>query len=94
MKLSTLTEPGKILRTDYRTFQFSCYLPFDQYKHHKKQGDLMTRVSKYLEARQSQPFQIEQDDYTVCIRFENLDDAKMFVLAFSDIIHTAGARFE
>jgi len=54
----------------------------------------MTRVSKYLEARQTQPFQIEQDDYTVAIRFENLDDAKMFVLAFSDVIHTAGARFE
>ena len=90
-----LIKPGRIIRTDYRCFQFSHYLDFHTaVKHGKRAGSMLDRVRKYLEMRTDTDYNIESVDNTVVLEFETLDDARMFVLSFSDVIDTHGVRFD
>ena len=88
-----MTEPGKILRADYRVFQWSGYI---NYERTRKQlagmQDLSARIERYLENRTG--YDIRMQDRTYILEFERLDDARMFVLSFSDVIHNAGVNFE
>ena len=90
-----MIKPGRIIRTDYRSFQFSVYLDFHTaVKHGERAGSLLNRVRKYLEMRTDTDYNIESVDNTVVLEFAKLDDARMFVLSFSDVIDTHGVRFE
>ena len=94
-RLLALTKPGRIIRTDYRSFQFSVHLDFHTaVKHGKRAYSLLDRVKKYLEMRTDTDFNIESVDNTVVLEFAKLDDARMFVLSFSDVIDTHGVRFD
>jgi len=94
-RLLALTKPGRIIRTDYRRFQFSVHLDFHTaVKHGKRAGSLLNRVRKYLEMRTDTDYNIESVDNTVVLEFAKLDDARMFVLSFSDVIDTHGVRFD
>lgn len=88
-----MTKPGRIIRTDYRVFQWSVYI---NYERTKKQiagmEDTNARIEKYLKNRQN--YEIKLLDRTVQLTFENVSDAQMFVLAFSDLIDTHGVRFD
>ena len=95
MRLFSLTKPGRIIRTDYRSFQFSHLLDFHTaVKHGTKASNLTDRIKRYLEQRTDTEYKIESVDNTVVLEFETLDDARMFVLSFSDVIDTHGVRFE
>jgi hypothetical protein len=54
--------------------------------------NIYKRVVKYLEKRDRHQVTIE--DRTFVLEFEKLDDAKMFMLAFSDIIIDNGIKYE
>lgn len=88
-----MTKHGRIIRTDYRVFQWSVYI---NYERTKKQiagmEDTNARIEKYLKNRQN--YEIKLLDRTVQLAFENVSDAQMFVLAFSDLIDTHGVRFD
>ena len=87
--------PGRIIRADYRIFQFSVHLDFHQVqKHAVPQGSLLNRVREYFEARPGTEVEIRQIDNTCLVEFAKLDDARMFVLSFSDVIDTHGVHFE
>ena len=94
-RLLALTKPGRIIRTDYRSFQFSVHLDFHTaVKHGKRADSMLGRVRKYLEMRTDTDYNIESLDNTVVLEFAKLDDARMFVLSFSDVIDTHGVRFD
>ena len=88
-----MTTPGKITREDYRLFSWSAYL---NYESTRKQiagmEKLSERLKSYLEHRQGYEMQVEDNRYF--LRFSRLDDARMFVLSFSDVIETNGVRFD
>jgi hypothetical protein len=89
------TKPGRIFRVDYRMFQFSHTLDFhNAVKHGTKANNLLDRVKRYLENRTDTEHRIESVDNTIVLEFETLDDARMFVLSFSDVIDTHGVRFD
>ena len=89
------TKPGRIFRTDYRVFQFSHMLDFHTaVKHGTKASNLLDRVKRYLEHRTDTDHRIESIDNTIVLEFATLDDARMFVLSFSDVIDTHGVRFD
>lgn len=55
--------------------------------------DTNARIEKYLKNREN--YQIKLfGGRTVQLTFENVSDAQMFVLAFSDLIDTHGVRFD
>lgn len=87
--------PGRIIRADYRIFQFSVYLDFYQVKALAiPQNELLNRVREYFEARPNIEVEIQQIDNTCLVEFAKLDDARMFVLSFSDVIDTHGVHFD
>lgn len=92
-KLLALIEPGRITRIDYRKFTWSGYV---NYQTTRKQlagmENIYKRVVKYLEKRDRHQVTIE--DRTFVLEFEKLDDAHMFMLAFSDIIIDNGIKYE
>ena len=90
-----IVTPGRITRTDYRSFEFSHLLDFHTaVKHGHKASSLTDRVKRYLENRTDTEHRIESVDNTIVLEFETLDDARMFVLSFSDVIDTHGVRFD
>ena len=90
-----LTNPGRITRTDYRLFEFSHLLDFHTaVKHRTKASNLIDRVKRYLEHRTDTDHRIESVDDTIVLEFKTLDDARMFVLSFSDVIDTHGVKFD
>jgi len=54
--------------------------------------NLMQRIERYLENRSGH--EIKFENYRFILEFERLDDARMFVLSFSDVIDTHGVRFD
>ena len=87
--------PGRITRTDYRRFEFSHLLDFHTaVKHGTMAKNLTDRVKRYLEHRTDTEHKIESMDDIIVLEFETLDDARMFVLSFSDVIDTHGVRFD
>ena len=87
--------PGRIIRADYRIFQFSVYLDFYQVKALAiPQNALLNRVREYFEARPNIEVEIQQIDNTCLVEFAKLDDARMFMLSFSDVIDTHGVHFD
>ena len=94
-RLLALIKPGRIIRTDYRSFQFSVHLDFHTaVKHGNRAQGIIDRVKRYLENRTDTEYKIESVDNTVVLEFETLDDARMFVLSFNDVIDTHGVRFD
>lgn len=90
-----MTKPGRIIRVDYRIFQFSHHLDFyNTVKHGNRAVSLLERVKSYLEMRTDTEHTIQQIDNICMLEFERLDDARMFVLSFSDVIDTHGVRFD
>jgi len=91
--LLALIEPGRITRIDYRKFTWSAYV---NYQTTRKQlagmENVYSRVVRYLENRTGHQVTIE--DRTFVLEFEKLDDARMFMLAFSDIIIDNGVKYE
>ena len=63
-------------------------------KHRHRASNLTDRVKRYLENRTDTEHRIESVDNTIVLEFETLDDARMFVLSFSDVIDTHGVRFD
>ena len=51
-------------------------------------------MREYFEARPNIEVEIQQIDNTCLVEFAKLDDARMFVLSFSDVIDTHGVRFD
>ena len=51
-------------------------------------------VSKYLKVRSPLEYAHDQDGSKVIIKFAKLDDARMFMLSFSDILETGGDWYE
>ena len=89
------TKPGRIFRVDYRMFQFSHKLDFHTaVKHGTKASNLLDRVKRYLEHRTDTDHRIESVDDTIVLEFKALDDARMFMLSFSDVIDTHGVKFD
>jgi len=87
--------PGRIIRADYRIFQFSVYLDFYQVKALAiPQNALLNRVREYFNARPNIEVEIQQIDNTCLVEFAKLDDARMFMLSFSDVIDTHGVHFD
>ena len=88
-----MTKPGRIIRTDHRVFSWSGYV---NYETTRKQAagmeNLMQRIERYLENRSGH--EIKFENYKFILEFERLDDARMFVLSFSDVIDTHGVRFD
>lgn len=90
-----MTTPGRITRTDYRSFEFSHMLDFHTaVKHGTKASNLTDRVKRYLEHRTDTNHRIESVDNTIVLEFKTLDDARMFVLSFNDVIDTYGVKFD
>ena len=90
-----LTEPGRIIRINYRCFQFSHHLDFHTaVKYGARAKSVSDRVKKYLEPRTQIEYTIESIDNTIVLEFKTLDDARMFVLSFNDVIDTYGVRFD
>jgi hypothetical protein len=63
-------------------------------KHGNRAQGIIDRVKRYLEHRTDTEYKIESVDNIVVLEFETLDDARMFVLSFSDVIDTHGVRFD
>jgi len=94
-RLLALTKPGRIIRIDYRSFQFSHLLDFHTaVKHGHRASNLLDRVKRYLENRTDTEHRIESVDNTIVLEFKTLDDARMFVLSFNDVIDTNGVKFD
>lgn len=88
-----MIEPGRITRVDYRKFTWSGYI---NYQTTRKQfagmENIGQRINKYLEHRIN--YTIEIQDRRFILEFKKLDDAKMFMLSFNDIIDTYGIKYE
>ena len=54
------------------------------------------RIKKYLEHRDRKSYNVtlEEETRTIVLEFEKLDDARMFMLAFSDAIIDNGIKYE
>ena len=90
-----MTTPGRITRTEYRSFVFSHLLDFHTaVKHGTMANNLLDRVKRYLEHRTDTDHRIESVDDTIVLEFKTLDDARMFMLSFSDVIDTHGVKFD
>jgi len=90
-----VTTPGRIIRTDHRCFQFSHNLDFyTAVKHGERATSILHRVERYLENRSDTEYHLKTESNTVVLEFKTLDDARMFVLSFSDVIDTHGVRFD
>lgn len=92
-----MTEPGRITRIDYRKFVWSAYVNFETTRKQRAgMENVWERVKKYLKHRDKKDYNIAIEDPTknVVLEFEKLDDAKMFMLAFSDVIETKGIKYE
>ena len=93
----TLIKPGKITRIDYRKFTWSAYV---NYQTTRKQlagmENTWERIKKYLEHRDKKDYSVSIEDptKTIVLEFEKLDDAKMFMLAFSDVMIDNGINYE
>ena len=95
MKSSTLIEPGKLQQVDYRVFKFTIELGFeDRLEHGYTITDLIHRINEYFYARPGLSYSHELMGIVMIIQFEKLDDAKMFMLAFSDVLETQGYKYE
>ena len=92
-RLFQLIVPGRIVREDYRQFSWSGYV---NYEITRKQAagmeNLMQRVERYLENRSGHEIRLENRKFV--LEFQRLDDARMFVLSFSDVIETNGVKFD
>ena len=87
--------PGRIIRTDHRCFQFSHNLDFyTAIKHGERAKSIQYRVEQYLENRNDTEYNLKIESDIVVLEFKTLDDARMFVLSFSDVIDTHGVRFD
>lgn len=88
-----MIEPGRITRVDYRKFTWSGYVNFEttrkQWAGMENTGE---RIRKYLEHRTGHSIMIEDRKFVLV--FEKLDDAKLFMLSFSDVIETRGIKYE
>jgi hypothetical protein len=92
-----LTEPGKITRIDYRKFTWSAYVNFQTTrKQLAGMENVWDRIKKYLEHRDRKSYNVtlEEETRTIVLEFEKLDDARMFMLAFSDAIIDNGIKYE
>lgn len=88
-----MIEPGKITRIDYRKFMWSGYVNYETTrKQWAGMENIYSRVGNYLENRLGHQVTIE--DRIFVLEFEKLDDARMFMLAFSDVIDTHGVKFD
>jgi len=92
-----LTEPGKITRIDYRKFTWSAYVNFQTTrKQLAGMENVWDRIKKYLEHRDRKSYNVtlEEETRTIVLEFQKLDDARMFMLAFSDAIIDNGIKYE
>ena len=90
-----MIEPGKILRVDYRKFCFSQSMDFyGAVRYGKQQQALLDRIKNYLLARQDADWDMHNEDKLVWIEFAKIDDARMFMLSFVDVIYTNGVKFD
>ena len=92
-----MTEPGKITRIDYRKFTWSAYVNFQTTrKQLAGMENVWDRIKKYLEHRDRKSYNVtlEEETRTIVLEFEKLDDARMFMLAFSDAIIDNGIKYE
>ena len=96
MKSYKSLKHGKIYRLDYRLFVF----PFkmDDFAIRlvatKKITDISDRLVPYFSKREHLQKSIKEEDGNVIIQFEKIDDAKMFMLSFTDVIDSQGVKFE
>jgi len=94
MKLSALIKPGKVHQVDHRIFEFTIQLDFhDQVKYGTVITNLINRINEYLKARSLLDYNHEIQDTKVILRFTRLDDARMFMLSFSDVLETQGFKY-
>lgn len=88
-----MTEPGRITRIDYRKFTWSGYVNFEttrkQWAGMENTGE---RIRKFFEHRKGHIIKIQDSKFV--LEFEKLDDARMFVLAFNDVIENNGVNYE
>ena len=90
-----MTTPGRITRTEYRCFEFSHLLDFHTaVKYGTRANHLLDRVKRYLEHRTDTDHRMESVGDTIVLEFKTLDDARMFVLSFNDVIDTHGVKFD
>ena len=92
-----MTEPGKITRIDYRKFTWSAYVNFQTTrKQLAGMENVWDRIKKYLEHRDRKSYNVtlEEETRTIVLEFQKLDDARMFMLAFSDAIIDNGIKYE
>tara|TARA_R110001592_G_scaffold271306_1_gene537786 strand:- start:92 stop:364 length:273 start_codon:yes stop_codon:yes gene_type:complete len=90
-----LIEPGKIYQIDYRVFEFTVELDFySKVNSGSLIVDLINRVNDYLKARTPLDYSHEQVESKIILQFKKLDDARMFMLSFSDVLETQGFRYE
>lgn len=92
-----MIEPGKITRIDYRKFTWSAYVNFQTTrKQLAGMENVWDRIKKYLEHRDRKSYNVtlEEETRTIILEFEKLDDAHMFMLAFSDAIIDNGIKYE
>jgi len=92
-----LTEPGKITRIDYRKFTWSAYVNFQTTrKQLAGMENVWEKIKKYLEHRDRKSYNVtlEEETRTIVLEFQKLDDARMFMLAFSDAIIDNGIKYE
>ena len=59
---------------------------------HKLPGFLRKRIRKFFEHRKGHIIKIQDSKFV--LEFEKLDDARMFVLAFNDVIENNGVNYE
>ena len=94
-KSLVLTEPGKIYQIDYRAFEFTIELDFySKVNSGSLIVDLIDRVNNYLKVRSPLEYDHQQDGSKVVLKFAKLDDARMFMLSFSDVLETGGYWYE
>ena len=92
-----MIEPGKITRIDYRKFTWSAYVNFQTTrKQLAGMENVWDRIKKYLEHRDRKSYNVtlEEETRTIVLEFQKLDDARMFMLAFSDAIIDNGIKYE
>ena len=89
-----MTEPGKIIRLDFRKFAYSGYVNYERTKKQRAGMTLLAdRLDSYFEGKDIVYTKTLEDNFFV-LEFAKLADARMFVLSFSDVITTNGVRFD
>ena len=90
-----MIEPGKIYQIDYRAFEFTIELDFYlKVNSGTLISDLIDRVNNYLKARKPLEYDYQIEGSHVILKFAKLDDARMFMLSFSDVLDTGGYWYE